>query len=167
MIRILPILFLAFSLGVKAQTSSYFQQGSHEVGLANLGLGYSSPGGLSFSANLRYQHFVLDRFAVGAFGFYNNFDDREWMGTGPVLSYILFTYEQWFARLDQQVTFAKFNGFKDDPASTYGTTGLSVNYLPQDSNFFIGAGYARSYALSSGRVIWPGSFTVFGGWLWK
>lgn len=163
--KFLVMLLLSFT--AHAQTSDLFQKGSHELGLANLGIGYSSAGGLSFSANVRYQYFILNRLSVGGAAFYNNFNDREWMGLGPVASYILFTYHSWFARFDQQVTAAKFNGFNDPPATLYGTSGISINYLPQSSNFFIGAGYARSYALNDGRVIWPNSFQVFAGWLWN
>lgn len=159
------LLFLLLFLPglLKAQTSEYFQKGSQELGLANIGLGYSGPGGFNFSANVRYQYYVLDRFAAGGFGFYNNFRDREWMGVGPALSYILFTYREFFARLDQQITFSKANGFDDPPASTYGTTGISVNYLPVMSNFYLGVGYAKNYALSSGDVIFPDSVIVAGG----
>lgn len=167
--RIIAILLLILLFSPSqgwSQTSGYFRSGTQELGLANLGVGYSDPGGLSFSANVRYQYYFLNRFAVGGSAFYNNFNDREWMGVGPVASYILFTYYSWFARFDQQVTAAKFNGFDDPPASLYGTSAISINYLPLGSNFFIGGGYARSYALTEGRVLWPNSFQVFGGFLW-
>lgn len=167
--RINPsVLFLTcfISSSVFSQ-SSYFDKGTHELGITNLGIGYSTQLGLSVSASTRYQYYVLNRFALGGSAFYNNFNEREWMGIGPSASYILFTYGSWFARLDQQVTAAKFNGFDDPPADIYGTTGININYFSPGTNFFIGAGYARNYALSDGRVIWPNSFQVFGGWLWQ
>jgi hypothetical protein len=153
-------------LGSWAQVGDAFHAGTQELGLANLGLGYSDPGGFAVSANVRYQYYFINRVSAGGFGFYNNFAHREWMGVGPSLSYILLTYQDFFLRLDQQITFSKMSGFSDPPATTYGTTGLSVNYLPFQSNFFIGVGYARNYALSAGEVIFPDTILVSGGWLW-
>lgn len=162
--KLLIVFSLCLSLNLFAQ-EEYFEQGSSEIGLTNIGLGYSNVGGLAVSLSSRYQYYFLNRFAVGGFGFYNNFNDNEWMGVGPSASYILFTLNNWFGRLDQQVTFAKFNGFSDpDPASIYGTSGISINHMTPDSNFYIGFGYARTYALNEGRVIWPNSFQVFAGW---
>jgi hypothetical protein len=159
-------LFLLFSLSLRAfpQTETYFAKGAQEFGLSNVGIGHSSSQGLIVSANARYQYYVLNRFSLGGAAFYNNFNDREWIGAGPVASYILFTYRRWFSRFDQQVTAAKFTDFPDDPATLYGTSSIGLNYLPEMSRFFIGGGYSHTYALNHGRIITPNAFQLFAGW---
>ncbi|MFP5384433.1 MAG: hypothetical protein ACLGHN_00035 [Bacteriovoracia bacterium] len=164
--RFILLLILLVTFPLRAEISA-FQKGTHELGLANLGIGYSSQDKFAVSASVRYQYYVLNRFAMGAFGFYNNFNDHEWMGAGPVTSYILFKHLRWFMRADQEVTLAKFNGFSDPPATLFGTTSLSINYLPEYSNFFLGIGYARTYALNEGRVLRPNALQIFAGWLWN
>lgn len=161
---------LLLSLSVQdcpAQTAGLFKKGTQEVGLTNLSLGYSSGGGFLVEAQTRYQYYLINRFALGAGAFYNNFNSREWMGLGPVASYILFTKDRWFSRIDQQIIAAKFNGFSDDPATLTGSSAISINYLPEYSNFFIGGGYMRTYALNEGRVIRPNSLQIFAGWIWR
>lgn len=155
------------ALDSSAQSAGLFKKGTQEVGLTNLSLGYSSGTGFLVDAQTRYQYYLLNRFALGAGAFYNNFNSREWMGIGPVASYILFTQDRWFSRLDQQITLAKFNGFSDDPATLTGSSAISLNYLPEYSNFFIGGGFMHTYALNDGRVIRPNSLQIFAGWIWR
>lgn len=160
-------LFFSFPLSLYAQINSYFDKGTHELGLSNLGIGYSSAGGFLVQATTRYQYYVVNRVALGGVGFYNKFNTNEWMGLGPVASYIFLTHENFFSRLDQQLTLGKFNGFDEKISTIYGTSAISVNYLPFESSFSIGAGYAHSYALNSGRVIRPNAFQLFVGWFWQ
>lgn len=160
MILLLLLLFINVS---HAQTR--FEKGTQEVGLTNLGIGYSSVHGTSASAFSRYQYFLLNRFALGGFGFYNNFSNHEWMGLGPVASYILFSHSQFFSRLEQQVTAAKFNGFDEHFSSFYGTSTLSLNYMPEGSNAYFGGGYGLNYSLNSQDVYRPNFFQFFIGWL--
>ncbi len=151
----------------RAQTAAYFEQGTQEFGISNVSIGYSSASGLIVGAGTRYQYFVLDRVSLGGTAFYHKTENHEWMGLGPVASYILFTYENWFSRLDQQVTAAKFNGFDENFATFSGTISLSLNYLPQGSNFFVGAGFAHSYPLSDGDVLRRNTVQIFAGWFWN
>lgn len=166
MVKILRwwVLFVLF-LAATAYAESRFDRGTREFGLTNLGIGYSSVYGTSVSANFRYQHYLLNRFALGGFGFYNNFADREWMGTGPVATYILFTTNQFFSRFDQQVTAAKFNGFDDHFSTFYGTSLLSLNYLPEGSNLYIGGGYGVNYSLNNQDIYRPNFVQIFIGWI--
>lgn len=163
-------LALALILNLLVATNTQaeaLEKGTQELGISNIGIGYSSQSGFLISANTRYQYFVLNRFALGGAFFYNNFNDHEWMGLGPVASYIFFTTQSWFGRVDQQVTLAKFNGFNEKMAEVFGTSGVSINYLPPMTNFFIGGGYAHTYALNDGEVVRPNAFQVFAGWLWQ
>lgn len=165
--KLLLLISLMISIQAWSQTEEYFQQGTREFGLTNLGISHSSTTGTSVSAGTRFQYYVINRLSLGGSAFYNNFNDHEWMGLGPVASYILFAYQRWFSRLDQQVTFAKFNGFdkEDDPATTYGTSTISLNYFPQMTGFFIGAGYSHSYALNDGEVFRPNIIQLNAGWM--
>lgn len=165
MFRLTIHILFALFLSSKAIAQERFEQGTQEVGLTNLGFGYSSAYGTSASAHSRYQRYILNRFAVGGFGFYNNFLDQEWMGVGPVGSYILFTHPYFFSRLDQQVTAAKFNGFQEHFSTYYGTSTLSLNYLPEGTNTYIGGGYGLNYSLNSQDVYRPNFFQFFIGWL--
>ncbi|HXH74722.1 MAG TPA: hypothetical protein VNJ08_07135 [Bacteriovoracaceae bacterium] len=167
LLKIALFLCLMTTLTSHAQVSRNFNKGSHELGLGNLGILYSNVGGFAVSANVRYQYYVLNRLSVGGFGFYNSIDEGEWMGLGPSASYILFTMRNWFGRLDQQITAAKFNGFEERMATLYGTSTLSVSYMPLDSNFFVGLGYAHSYALNKGEIIEPNGVQVLMGWFWR
>lgn len=164
--NLLTFSILVLLLLARAEASP-FEKGTQEFGLSNLGIGYSSSGGMMVSANSRYQYFLLNRFSAGGSIFYNNFNDHEWMGLGPVVSYIFFTTPSWFGRIDQQLTVAKFNGFSDKMSSFYGSSGVSINYLPPMTNFFIGGGYVNTYALNDGRVMRPNAFQIFAGWLWQ
>jgi hypothetical protein len=165
--NIYPLFISLLAFDCMAQPVDHFKKGTQEVGLTNLSLGYSSGTGFLVDAQTRYQYYLLNRFALGAVTFYSNFNSREWMGIGPVASYILFTQDHWFSRLDQQITTAKFNGFSDDPATLTGSSAISINYLPEYSNFFIGGGYMHTYALNDGRVIRPNSLQIFAGWIWR
>ena len=150
-----------------AQINERFNKGAREFGISNIGIGYSSSHGLMISASTRYQYYFLNRFSAGGVAFYDQFGSTEWMGLGPVASYILFTHSNWFGRLDQHLIAAKYNGFRGDYASVYGTSGLSLNYLPTNSNYYIGGGYAHSYALSDGDVLRPNIFQLGIGWFFN
>lgn len=86
-------------------------------------------------------------------------------GTGPVASYILFTTAQVFSRLDQQVTAAKFNGFQENHSTFFGTSILSLNYMPWDSNVYLGAGYGVNYSFNDQVIHRPNFFQFFVGWI--
>lgn len=161
----ISFMLLTFLISNFLQAQTRFERGTQEVGLTNLGISYSDVYGTSVSASSRYQYFLLNRFALGAFVFYNNFNDDEWMGLGPVGSYILFTHSQVFSRIDQQVTAAKFNGFEDNHSTFYGTSILSLNYMPEGSNAYFGGGYGLNYSLNSQDVYSPNFVQFFLGWL--
>lgn len=158
---------LIYLLILSSATASRFMKGTQELGISNIGIGYSNIDGLLISANTRYQYFILNRLAAGGAVFYNNFNDHEWMGLGPVASYIFFTTESWFGRVDQQLTLAKFNGFNSKLSTFFGTSGVSINYLPPLTNFFIGGGYAHTYGLNDGEVIRPNAIQIIAGWLFE
>jgi hypothetical protein len=163
MLRIITLITLFFSTTISARAT--FEKGTRELGVSNLGIGYSNNQGLQVSANARYQYFILSRVGLGGMAYYNNFNDHEWMGIGPSASYVLFTTRSFFARYDQQLIAAKFSGFTEAPASLYGSSAFSLNYLPEDSRTYLGAGYAVNYALSDGKVLNPNYLQVFIGWL--
>ncbi|MBA2403360.1 MAG: hypothetical protein H0V66_01205, partial [Bdellovibrionales bacterium] len=153
--KLFLILFLGLSFNVLAETDDYFQKNTQEIGISNIGLGYSSTGGFALEAGVRYQYFVADKIALGGTAFYNHYESGEWMGIGPTGSYIFWTHQNFFARLDQHVIAANYSGITPEPSSFYGISSLSINYLPTDSNFFIGAGYAHSYAFDKRDVLRP------------
>lgn len=155
--RALILFLLSFSAFAQDEK---FEKGAQEFGVSNIGIGYSSAYGFTAGANVRYQYYVLNRFSAGGNAFYNHFGDDEWFGAGPVASFIFFRGGDWFGRLDQIVTFAKFNGFTEDMATTFGTSVVSINYSPPFSNYFIGGGYATSYALSAGEVVRPNTIQL-------
>ena len=163
---ILSLFLLVSSLNSYAGAEDYFKQSTHEFGLSNIGFGYSTEGSFIVEANTRYQYYIRDRIAIGGAAFYSNFDSQEWMGIGPTASYIFWAHQNWFSRVDQFLTAAKYSGFSDDPSSIYGTTSIGINYLPTTSNFFIGVGYAHSYALDSREVLKPNAIQLLLGWLW-
>ena len=157
MIRLKSCALLALLLSsvAFAQIEDNFDKGTHEFGISNIGIGYSSANGFAFGAQTRYQHYFINRFSAGGTAFYNNIGSDEWYGAGPTATYILFMKNQWFSRLDQQVVAAKYNGFSTDYATMQGSTGISINYVPMGSHYSLGAGYIKSYALSSGRAFQP------------
>lgn len=157
---LLTLVFLTLSFQVLASIEENFDQGTQEFGVSNIGIGFSSAGGIAIGAQTRYQYYLLNRFSLGGTGFYHHFGDDEWFGAGPVASYILFMKEQWFSRLDQQVVGAKFNGFTRNYASFQGSSGISVGYVPLGANYSLGAGYIKSYALSEGATWQPDLFQL-------
>lgn len=162
----MTLILLIACVNCYAGADEYFKQSTHEFGVSNLGVGYSTAGDFVVEASSRYQYYILDKVAVGGTAFYSNFNSQEWMGIGPTASYVFWTHENWFSRLDQLFTAAKYNGFGSEPSSLYGTTTLGLSYLPTSSNFFIGAGFAHSYALDSRSVLRPNTIQLLLGWLW-
>lgn len=165
--KIILFLLLTYSAQIFAEASDYFQRQTQELGISNIGVGYSNVFGFQFHANARYQYFVLDRVAVGGSAFYDNFQRQEWMGIGPVASFIFWSYGNWFSRLDQALTVARYSGLGRDPSELYATTALGLNYIPDGTNYFIGASFAHSYALDNRQVLRPNIFQLMAGWFWN
>jgi hypothetical protein len=163
-------LSLVLFLGIKvalADVSDAFQARTSEFGISNLGIGYSNIFGFQFHASTRYQYFILDRIALGGMAFYDNFNRREWMGLGPSASWIAATYHNWFLRLDQHVTTARYTGFVRDLSQLYGTTSIGIAHVPYRSNYYIGAAFAHTYALDGRDVFRPNTIQILLGWFWN